>query len=332
MPTYVLGKGFEDGDNSLITVITTRQITGISTAQAHTGSRSYYIDADAFGGAAVSFPLIGGITRGELWASIWMYSGRNADYNQKAGFILTDGKALVVSPYGGNAAIYIDGTRVLTSTIAWPQNRWFQMFAHLKVSNSAGVFEFRIDGGTLQTFTGNTQPGTGTAISGIYGATAAAQGGLFYLDDLVAADDTWPEDIRFVALIPNGDSSVSWVASTGGAPYTTVDEIPPVDTDYNYSVTNGQQDLYTMTDFDNTGNGGKTPLLVHQVVRAKCETGAGGAVKMILASGATQDVSAAVTLNTGFQGYDRLCPLDPTGAAWTDAALDALLAGVESVL
>ena len=113
--------------------------------------------------------------------------------------------------------------------------------------------------------------------------------------------------------------------------YDKLDEVPPNDSDYIYVATNGAKDVHTYSDWDDTK---KIPLYLVHWERIKKDTADTQQVKLLLKSGVSSTLvtSPAHEVLTSEAYEYELHTTDPDGAAWTNAEIDALQAGVEAVI
>jgi hypothetical protein len=256
----------------------------------------------------------------EAWASVWIYWDGGG--NGRAGFA-SDNYITLASP------MVITSGGSLTSAVNFLTAGWHHLFMHIKVATAPnGIFEFRLDGGTLQTFTGNTKP-SATTVNQVYAYTYSTGASNLYLDDITVRDDTWPDPLNYILKYPNGNDSVAWTPSAGSN-YQCVDETPPSDADYVSSVANADVDLYTCNSLS-LGTGG-VPKVVTQYIRGKKETPDPGSVDMIVDLLGTQDVSADVALTTSFTSSRRILPLAPGGVAWDATNINQIKIGEKSVI
>jgi hypothetical protein len=127
--------------------------------------------------------------------------------------------------------------------------------------------------------------------------------------------------------VPTADTAVDdWTASAGDS-YSCVDEVPASDADYIYTDTNADETELALTDWDGAG---KTPVLVTAWGRAQESAATGETLNIGVDSNGTDDVTGHV-LTSSWRYYDHVMAQDPDGpAAWSDAAIDALLWRVEA--
>lgn len=140
-------------------------------------------------------------------------------------------------------------------------------YCEMKISafSGAGTVNVRINGATVLTVTGNTNPdGTGTCntwyLAGTGGGLSAFHDDVYLCNLLDSGIPGQPNNdflgaIRNYAQVPIGDASpLQWAPDTGTTHYTQVDEIPPDDnTSYVFDGTVGDVDQYVY------GTSGITP-------------------------------------------------------------------------
>lgn len=225
---------------------------------------------------------------------------------------------------------------IATSTSPLKLSLWSCLEMWLVLGN-AGECEVKLNGETILDFSGDTlATETPASIRQIcLGALPATLFGLAqcYYDDLAvndtagAVNNSWVGRGGIVALVPNaaGDST-QWAASAGSN-YQCVDEIPPTDdTDYVYDDTVDQLDLYNLT--DNSAVGDVQAICVW--ARAKSNTPGSGNLALVVKSGATTSAGPDEGLDVSYAYESRIIELNPDdSAAWEDADLDALQAGVK---
>lgn len=143
------------------------------------------------------------------------------------------------------------GTILAQSTNTIIADTWYWVEVKIVVDDSPnGAIQVKIDGAdwiiadTLDTQT------NGTGFGGFWFEGYANKS--FCIDDLVIQDDSgdFLGDSRVETFTPTGDNTVTWDNSVdaGGPPTvtnaSTIDEIPVSDTDYVYTATSGEEDLY----------------------------------------------------------------------------------------
>lgn len=241
---------------------------------------------------------------------IYIYS----DDNNTVGLRLNASKKW--DAYRGNTLIASGNIEV--------SNAYHNVQIYVKIDGSVGRFVTKIDGVQDIDFTGDTADGSTTLDRWIFYGT----GGDWLVDDVTMVYDDWPGDVRYVKVAPTSDDSVQWEPSTGGDNYAMVDEVPPSDSDYVRASGTGFIDKYGLSDFDGDG---KAPVVVIPWARAWSEVADESQVMILLDDG-TVVKSAAIDLATAGAYFHFVNQSPPSGGAWSDAAIDALLSGVESII
>lgn len=235
-------------------------------------------------------------------------------------------------PASGNVVRFVrNGTVLATSAAGVIVNAWQHIQVYVHADNAAGVAQCKIAGNLVIDFSGDTLPSSQTYPSQVRYYGEARWDDKAYIDNIVIRDDDWPGDVRIEKLVPTADTAdADFECSTGSDHYALIDEVPPSDTDYVYSDTDGDKDLYNITDFTGTD---RTIVALCTWMRARKDTADSQQLKIMLKSGSTEDAGDAEDLTTSFAYYNRIDEVDPdTSAAWDDTGVDALQIGVEAVI
>lgn len=245
--------------------------------------------------------------------------------------ITTDGTG-VINAYRGS------GTTLLGSSAAGvlTTGSFLYVEAKVKVHDTTGTVEVRVNGVTVLTLTGQDTRNAGA--SGIIdtinvGPFASINPQPTYIDDVYVCDTTGTASNDFLSdavvetLFPDGDGNYTQLTpSTGPTHYTLVDESTPNTTDYNSSNTAGNKDTYTM----GAMSGSFTVHGVQVLVAALKDSASASSASTTVRSGSTDADGTSTALATT-QSYLRdIWATDPaTAAAWTQSAVNALEAGMK---
>ena len=265
--------------------------------------------------------------------SIWAGFGiKIGDYAGKHFFsFIETGGTVGMSLYmtaTGRIHIMRSGTwRTTVREYAMPLNCWQYFEFYVLSDNSAGAWELKINGITMDTATGQDTRSSGTSGTRqvrLFGTTI----GPFF--DNLYVDDAGFRGIRRVDhILPNGDDSIAWTPDSGTTNYTQVDEDPPDDdTAYVEDSTLTNQDLYDYeahTDLDSVDG-----LQVNTQVRLTDATPF--SLKTLVKSGSTTSADAGTAIGgTSYEWLSRISEINPdTTNPWTPAEINSAKFGVET--
>jgi hypothetical protein len=224
----------------------------------------------------------------------------------------------------------LSGSSVGTITIPTPSiGAWHYFEIYCKVDATAGEFTLKGNGEQLLTWTGNTGS---TNIANVQFGHDATNGSQWYLDDLVInnglglTNNTWTGQPKLFPVRVNGAGSVTQLTpSAGTANWDLVDEVPASNTDYVYSGTADQYDLYTVTSTASIPTGATINNLI-VTYRSRVESGTGAATSK-LKTGDTTYEGEDNTLNTTFKNCNDCYPTDEDGVIWTLDRVNAVEIG-----
>ena len=219
----------------------------------------------------------------------------------------------------------------LPNIVAW---NFFEM--KYTCNSSSGYIEIRWNGQTVYTYSGNTQLTANAYATDLGFNTSSNQGVCYanmYLCDTTggAPLNDFLGDIRVDALMPTGEgATLNFTCSTSTIHYSLVNELPPNgDTNYVYSSTPGNQDLYAMADLATTPT---SVLAVAVGITARKDDAGTRTLAALVKSGATLGTGGTFSIPTTFTETQTLFPLDPnTSAAWTYTTVNAMYAGVQVI-
>lgn len=213
--------------------------------------------------------------------------------------------------------------------------RWHYVEAKVKIHDTAGYAELRVDGVVIGTFSGDTK--YFSSVNYVVTITAYVSEDYCEIDDVYVCDgvgsynNDFLGDCRVDYLPANADGAVNeFSRSAGSTNYENVDDLPAADNDttYNQSGLAGDQDLYGCASFSFT----PLSILGVQIENVARQTGAGDtrSLKPLARSGGTTYDQAAQPLSESWACKMKALDRDPNGGiAWTESAVNSLEVGLE---
>jgi hypothetical protein len=240
--------------------------------------------------------------------------------------------------------LYVGGSLVDTGTIAFQASTHYLIELHIKMADSEGIVEVKVDGVVDSSYSGDTKPGSDTTfdrftftIDGFSPDTYIDDLGFNDTDNSDGKDDnSWCGDGKIVAVFPNANGDSSQLTGSDGNStdnYLLVDDLPNNgDTDYVVSGTAGQYDLYNLGAVSLPA--GYTIGRVYAECRSREELAGGDSIQLgIKPSGGSEAWSANRPQITSYARYVgteyKVNPAD--SGAWEEADINALQAGVKVV-
>ncbi len=268
-------EGFELGtyNYSYTVLLSSLATASVSSTEKRTGSYSLKIDLNQNSSGYVAFQNNISTTDTMYWRLAFMYKNVKSlpstlvpllelrSGTQPVNTLVFDPATLKLDVLAGGTAnsvgLRVDGASVFSSNSmsAIVEGNWYviqgKWFAHA----STGNIVLKVNGVTVASFTGNTTASGSTVDNTQHGSrplgSLTGTGFDIYLDDIAFNDssggkeNSYPSLGGVYALKPTSDGATSqWVRSSGTANYQAVDELPPNTTDYVYSSTSGEKDLY----------------------------------------------------------------------------------------
>lgn len=208
--------------------------------------------------------------------------------------------------------------------------------AKVKVHDTTGTVEVRVNGSTVLNLTGQDtrNAGTGFIDTLAIGPFCSINPTPTRFDDLYILDTTGSAprndflgDCTIETLFPNGEGNyLQLTPSTGSTHYLLVDEATPNTTDYNSSATAPNKDTYQMAAMSGT-----TLIYALQVLVAALKDAATATNASTTIRSSSTDADGVSTALATTQSYLRdIWQTDPaTSAAWVKAGVDALEVGMK---
>jgi len=228
----------------------------------------------------------------------------------------------VVHYFRGNFSAEL--TRGITN---FRSDKWFYVELRLKVDNSAGEVEMKINGVEefSETSIDTDQTGSGVINEIAFISTSNTR---HDLDDIYVSDTNGSVNIGFlgerkveVLFADGAGANTDWTPSAGSN-FENVDENPADDdTTYNSTTTTSDTDSFTFDDLSEISQ--DISGVQVNVLQRKEDVGSRG-LAAITISGATTDVGATKFVTDEYQYNSELLELDPnTSAQWAVAAVNA---------
>jgi hypothetical protein len=239
----------------------------------------------------------------------------------------------LVNAGGGLSVAQVGTTTVGTTITPFVQNVWYLIEIHVKLDNTSGILQVKINGVPEVDYAGDTLPDANTTVNRFYIYDWGGEWDDFALNDTNGTiDNSWCGNGHVVKITPSGSGTTNnWLNSgsvSGSANYLYVDEYPnDGDTTYVYlsGSSLGVQDQYAMSAF--TSGCGVIKRIFPECRAKKLTADFDEYIKVgYLPEGGTDQVSGSSVLTTS---YARIvgtsASANPvTGLAWTDSDINAL--------
>jgi hypothetical protein len=321
--------------------------TGIGAVTINTTVTNLHRTAGGFGGsysvsqgtnASSSFACAAGtVPAGTArWLHYWMlYSAPGTNNTVAVLAIGGTAQATVVFTIGGSVQLYVGAALVATSASPINVNVGHWVAIEGLCANVGGILRVYVDGVLSVQFLGDTQnaavPDWDQFAFG-RGAFAVSTPGFAsqqFIDDVIVTDNITgrvPEHY-LVARVPTSDSApLTLTPSTGVTHFNLVDEIPPVDTDYNSTAVSGNEDFYGKQNLPV----GIVSVLALNVCARVTKDGALTQAEAALRNGATTvyDTPRIMPASPSFLDIQYLLDVNPDGGGpWSLATVNTAFIG-----
>jgi len=207
------------------------------------------------------------------------------------------------SSSNGSYEVHVDGTQIMVNTAARTNGNFFSVVQQIRFPNMSGA---------------STTAGDFVGFDDIY---------------ILEVDGTTPNDFigasaRVISLPPDADAGTNnWTTSTGTDHYALIDENGADSSDYLEESTNGDADMFDIT--DTVADGGFIALKVEAEAIALTTTS--HTLDVRCNSNATvAETNHAVTSTTAYDVFTHYQVTDPdTAGSWTQASIDAVDVGIQ---
>lgn len=226
---------------------------------------------------------------------------------------------------------------IISSPTPLVPNVWYYLELKATLNDAGGTLELRIDGKSVQTYTGDTRK-TGSATTfDMIAIEPQSSSSDQWVDDVYICDATgsinnnFLGDIKIETLYPNADGTNSQLMGSDGNQvnnYLLVDEAgAPVTTDYVSSAVVGEKDTYNFTNLATTTG----PVMGVQISNYAIKTDAGSrSIKALTISSGNTATGTSIPLQTTYNAQLQVQETNPNGGgAWTIATVNAAEFGVE---
>lgn len=335
--TFICGTGFEmdispHRDNSTFVITGSLGVCGNNSNGKAPRSGSYQIqNSSGTGTLTININSATGLnlTLSDIYINFAYRRDTSGDTLPTIRIYLTDANYLALVCDGSYWDAYVGASKVADGSVYMNIYEYVHVQWHVNIADS-GTIETIINGYPDISYSGDTKPGASTTINYFYISSTRASYSYPTFDDIALGTGGWLGDVRFEKLQVDADTVDSdWTPSTGISNFEMINEIPPVDTDYIYSSTNAQQNISTLTDWDDTD---KTPIGIMHWVGALKDTVNDQRVKLLSRLGTTVVTTSGYPLTTSKQMYCQPMGHDPDGSDWTNTSIDSLEVGVEAVV
>ena len=225
-------------------------------------------------------------------------------------------------------------SRTVLYTVNVPANVWTYFELRVKVADTGGYADLRVNGAPVGTFTGDTKnAGTSTMIDAIqlYGSgnntgITVSWDDLYVIDETGAAPyNTYLGDVRVQTLVPSAPGASSQMTPSAGENWDSVNELPFSAADY-VQAKPSQLDTYQASDL----LGGTTAVYGTQVNAVVKKADAGAiAAKTALRTGGSSYFGPTTVVGTGDVVISDLRTQDPTtNADWTINSINNVEIGI----
>lgn len=311
--------GFESGSLDLWDY----QAASIQTVASNGGDGVYMCYLGIYSSIYKNLPEANEYYVGYKWYTQTMVNGLSFRSATNATLIriACDGPGNTIQVYRGSAAI-AHGTQTVSGYM------WHHLQVRVKISDTAGVVQVRINDNIDVDFSGNTQDGSETNIARVYwsgGGLASVD----MLDSVVIDNSEWPGVTVIQALRPSGaGATTQWTPSTGSN-YDCVDELPYTDTDYVTVNSNDQIDTYALANL--TGFVGTVKCVQVQARAVREGAATPQNLAFVVRTSSTNYASADKVLDTAINSRYAIWTENPNiSGAWTESTVNGLEIGIKS--
>lgn len=238
-----------------------------------------------------------------------------------------------------NFRILVGGSVIATGSFKYNIDSWYCLEFRIKIADTGGIVQLKVDGKLDIDYSGDTQPGAATTIDNLslnsnYNQSTAEA--YVYIDDVAindtsgTVDNSWCGEGRIEYKASNAAGDATQLTPSAGNNFECVDETT-TDGDGTYveGSTVDNRDLYNLAASGLAA--GSTINRVMAVASARDTVANGGKVALGIKTNNTEYFGSDIVLATTYtpiQGTEHL--VNPnTGVAFTIAEIDAMQVGVK---
>lgn len=247
---------------------------------------------------------------------------------------VTNGATVLVSvsrAYTGKLLTAKRGSTAVDTGSLLTINQTYLIETYIKIHDTTGVIQVKVDGILDIDFSGDTKVGADTQFDKVYlGHNALGSCYSYaYFDNFILDDASWIGDTNIQAVVPTGAGATTGWTPSAGANWQCVDEKPFNDADYVSINTNDVVDTYAAGNMTGTVSEVKC---VQVQSRAKTDGSPTPTnLKLAVRSGGTDYLSGDKTVPVTAKSFWHLWENNPAdSAAWEEADVNAMEIGVKS--
>lgn len=263
----------------------------------------------------------------------FLYRPTAATTSEQMLVLYSDGNLMIHLRRAGNLIKVYRGliTELDAGTHALSINTTYLIEVRIKIADSGGRVEVKVNGVSDIDFTGDTKESTYTQFNRVRlgNGPSASYTTFAYFDNFIMDDAAWIGDTKIQKILPTGAGTTTGWTPSAGSNYACVDERPASDADYVSINANDTVDTYAAGDMAGSINSVKC-------VQVQSRTESDGAptptnLKLAVRSGGTDYFSGDKAVPASPAGLCHLWENNPAdAAAWEEADVNAVEIGIKS--
>ena len=233
--------------------------------------------------------------------------------------------------YSGKLLTAKRGSAVVDTGSLLAINQTYLIEVRIKIHDTAGVIQVKVDGILDIDFSGDTKVGADTQFDKVYlGHNALGSCYSYaYFDNFIMDDAAWIGDTKIQAVVPTGAGNKTEWDPSAGANWQCVDEKPYNDADYVSTNVNDETDTYATENM--AGAIGSVKCVQVQSRTRKEGSPTPTNLKLVVRSGGIDYLSGDKAISVAEKGLWNLWEVNPADSyAWEEADVNAMEIGVKS--